>query len=162
MKLLKNESRIECIIQVVCEKYGVTFDELQSESRLGKIAQPRTIALTLAYSFTNNTKTAIASIFNRDHATLIHSMKKFCGYYDTDKNFRSNIDHVIMEINMRLATNFAYKNIKDANDGYRFFDDNSVDNYQLFLTRARELMDAENPELIMMIVKEMKELYPKI
>lgn len=162
MKLLKNESRIECIIQVVCEKYGVTFDELQSSCRLAKLATPRTIALTFCYAFTNNTKTAIASIFNRDHATLIYSMKKFIGYYQTNKKFRSNIDHVVMEINIRLSTNFTFQHIKDANDGYRSFNDATVDNYQLFLGKARELMDATNPELIMMIVKEMKELYPKI
>jgi len=157
--MLKNESRVECIIQVVCEKYGLTFSDLENNSRKSLLCNPRAIAMTLCYAFTKNSKVKIASVFNRDHATLIHNSKKFLAYYQTEKTFKSNVDFIIMEINQRLNTNFVFEHIEDALNGFKSYDDTKTDSFQLFVSKARELMDVQNPELILMIVNEMKEIY---
>jgi hypothetical protein len=159
---MKNENTIYNIIEIICNKYGVNFEELKSPCRKKNLNTPRSIGLALFYSFTLNSKTACASIFNRDHATLIHATKKVMNYYETEKKFKSDLDAILSELNYKLATNYTYQHIVDAHDGYKTYKDSKMDYYQEFQIKARELMEVNNPDLILILVDEMKQIYSKI
>jgi len=67
---------LEKIVRLVLRYFDVTRDELCSSSRKRSVTVPRQIAMYLARSFTDATLDAIGKEFKRDHATVIHSVRK--------------------------------------------------------------------------------------
>ena len=162
MTHLKNQERIETILEIICERYNVTYEELQQKKKDLKLVTPRMIAMSLIYSFTYNTKTSVASIFNRDHCTLIHGMKKVLNYYEVEKSYRDKVNMIIDEINFKCETRFSFENVKDAESGFRASEKLDHQYYAEFVNKARQLMEVDNRDLIMIIVNEMKQLYKRI
>jgi chromosomal replication initiator protein len=64
---------------MVCDLVGgqfkVTVQELRSKSRKKEVAFPRQVAMYLARKFTEQSLTDIGKAFNRDHSTVLHSIK---------------------------------------------------------------------------------------
>ncbi len=65
------------IQQIVAEYYGIKVNDLMSKSRLQNIALPRHMAIFLIKQLTKHSLVEIGRSFgNRDHATILHSLKK--------------------------------------------------------------------------------------
>lgn len=63
------------ISELVSGQFNVSVKELQSKSRKKAITTPRQIAMYLARKYTEESLTDIGKAFNRDHSTVLHSIK---------------------------------------------------------------------------------------
>lgn len=67
----------QLIIDVVCEHFHVTMDQMISKSRSSDIAKPRQIAMYLCKNMTDTSLETIGSLLGgRDHSTVIHGVNK--------------------------------------------------------------------------------------
>ncbi len=63
------------ICELVSSQYGVSVDDLSSRSRKRSISVPRQVAMYLSRKYTEDSLVDIGRIFNRNHATVLHSIK---------------------------------------------------------------------------------------
>jgi chromosomal replication initiator protein len=56
-------------------QFKVTVQELRSKSRKKEVAFPRQVAMYLARKYTEQSLADIGKAFNRDHSTVLHSIK---------------------------------------------------------------------------------------
>lgn len=88
------EINIEKIINVVCDYYGITEEELLSNKRSAKISEPRQIVMYLARILTNLPFKEIGQeLGDRDHSTVMHGYEKiYAQVKKNDKKMITNID----------------------------------------------------------------------
>ncbi|MBM9605042.1 chromosomal replication initiator protein DnaA [Desulfopila inferna] len=67
------------IREFICKQYKVSCDELQSRSRKKALTFPRQVAMYLCRKHTENSLNEIGKEFNRDHSTVLHSIKVVTG-----------------------------------------------------------------------------------
>lgn len=67
---------VDRILNIVAKNYGVTVDDLKGTRRNANIATARHMGIYLTRKCTELSVTEIGKIFNRDHATVISSIKK--------------------------------------------------------------------------------------
>lgn len=67
---------INKIKKVVCKRYSVNLDDLNSKKKNNSIAWPRQVAMYLATELTSLSLPEIGREFNRDHTTVIHAKEK--------------------------------------------------------------------------------------
>jgi chromosomal replication initiator protein len=63
------------ICELVSGQFKVSVKEMQSKSRKKAITTPRQIAMYLARKYTEESLVDIGKTFNRDHSTVLHSIK---------------------------------------------------------------------------------------
>ena len=63
------------ICDLVSSQFNVSVKDLQSKSRKRNITVPRQIAMYLARKHTEDSLAEIGKAFNRDHSTVLHSIK---------------------------------------------------------------------------------------
>ncbi len=86
---------IPTIIDLVCEEFGISRQEMLSKSRIKRIATARHIAMYLSRTMTDASLSYIGlAIGNRDHSTVHHSFKKIDKLIDTDKNMARTIEKI--------------------------------------------------------------------
>jgi len=96
---------------------GITKENICSKSRKHEFVEPRQIAQTLAYAFTNNKLEAVGHyIGNKNHATIVNSVKCVVTHYDMEKVYSNMIDSIIQMINLKCGKQFSFKNIKNIRD----------------------------------------------
>ena len=82
---------------MVCELVGgqfkVTVQDLRSKSRKKEVAFPRQVAMYLARKYTEQSLADIGKAFNRDHSTVLHSIKVV-----TDRQLRDTSVSAQLEI----------------------------------------------------------------
>lgn len=67
---------LNTIIKSVCICFNATLEQMKSRTRLRDIVEARQSLLYLAKKHTSNSLAKIGSICNRDHATVLHSIKQ--------------------------------------------------------------------------------------
>jgi chromosomal replication initiation ATPase DnaA len=67
------------------EFFGIDIDE---PTRIEKYVEARMIYYWLCYYFTNMNLSRIAKTVNKNHATVLHGIKNFPNFMDTDKQFK--------------------------------------------------------------------------
>ncbi|MBN2693594.1 chromosomal replication initiator protein DnaA [bacterium] len=82
---------VEHIQKVVSKFYDITIPDLLSAKRQKNITTPRQVAIFLAKRLTEETLEKIGSIFQRDHSTIINSLKKIEQLMDSDIKVRKDI-----------------------------------------------------------------------
>ncbi len=63
------------ICELVSRQYGVSLEDMGSRSRKRDICIPRQVAMYLSRKYTEESLVDIGSIFNRDHATVLHAIQ---------------------------------------------------------------------------------------
>jgi len=63
------------ICELVGGQFNVSVKELQSRSRKRTVAFPRQIGMYLSRKYTDESLADIGKAFNRDHSTVLHSIK---------------------------------------------------------------------------------------
>ena len=63
------------ISELVGGQFNVSVKDMQSKSRKKNITTPRQIAMYLARKYTEDSLVDIGKVFNRDHSTVLHSIK---------------------------------------------------------------------------------------
>ena len=80
------------ISELVGQQFKISIKDMQSRSRKKKIAFPRQVAMYLSRKHTEETLADIGKVFNRDHSTVMHSIKVVSGLSRRDNSISAQID----------------------------------------------------------------------
>lgn len=90
---VKKEITLEDIKKLICAKFNLTQTEIESATRLKKISEARQIAMYIAKKATTKSFPEIGRFFGgKDHATVIHAVKKIEKMIADNPNFESIIE----------------------------------------------------------------------
>lgn len=90
----------QLIIDVVCEHFHVTTEQLVSKNRSNEIAKPRQVAMYLCKHMTDIPLDSIGALLGgRDHSTIIHGIKKITEECDSSETTQNLIDTIKKKIN---------------------------------------------------------------
>lgn len=90
----------QLIIEVVCEHYGVTIEQLISKNRSQNIIRPRHVAMYLCTQETDCSQDTIAKLLDRkDHSTIINARDNIIEQLKTDKELQNQIETIKKKIN---------------------------------------------------------------
>ena len=95
LNLSENKVTIDTIQTTVCQFFKISKNEMLSARRSRYLVRPRQTAIYLAKLLTSKSLPEIGRSFsNRDHTTVIHSVKTIEKLRQEDKELNSNIDHL--------------------------------------------------------------------
>jgi len=86
------------ILDKVSAKYGITADDLKGKKRNKEIVNPRHIAVFITRKLTELSLPAIAKIFDRDHTTIMASLKNIEDELKVNSLLEIEINELIKEI----------------------------------------------------------------
>lgn len=85
------------VIDLVCRTHDVTRKQFFSKSRERFIIDARYIATLLIYAGTNYSLSKIGQLIGgKDHATILHAVKKMVDLYQVDAIYRAYIDEAML------------------------------------------------------------------
>lgn len=86
------ETDPELISSVVCEKLGVTIDQLKSSSRKRDVVEARFIAISLIMIANPDlTLKEVGAMFNRDHSTIVYARDTYNELMEGNKAFQDKV-----------------------------------------------------------------------
>jgi len=81
--------------QIVAKRMEVTVEEIDSNTRKGEIILARHIYHTLCKYVLRMSLSAIGVTTRRDHATVLNSIRRVHGWYQTDLAFRKLVNRFL-------------------------------------------------------------------
>lgn len=84
--------QIKTIIGVVAEHYGISASDIISSRRTANVVRPRQVAMYLAKTLTLRSLPEIGRLFDRDHTTVIASIRRIQSIMDADEDFRAVVN----------------------------------------------------------------------
>jgi len=95
LNLSENKITIDSIQTIVCQFFKISKNEMLSARRSRYLVRPRQTAIYLAKLLTSKSLPEIGRSFsNRDHTTVIHSVKTIERLRQEDKELNANIDNL--------------------------------------------------------------------
>lgn len=92
-------NKVEQIKRIVCRRYNLTKEAIDSHGRTMKLVLPRQIAMYLARKLTNYSLNEIGRRFGgRDHATIHYAFHKVEGLVATDEKLAAQIAEMQAEL----------------------------------------------------------------
>lgn len=82
------------IIEKVSEYYHPELEKLYSKSRQSDVRKVRQISMFFLRDFTKLTWQQISDYFNRDHATSLHAYKVVLNEFETNAEYRQEINEI--------------------------------------------------------------------
>lgn len=64
------------MIESICKYFKISIDDIMSTNRSNKVSIPRQLAMYFASRYFSLTNSKISEIFQRDHTTVMHAIKK--------------------------------------------------------------------------------------
>lgn len=92
------ELSVEMIRDFLAHQFKVSVEEMQSKSRKKSVAFPRQISMYLARKLTNQGLADIGKAFNRDHSTVVHSIRVITDAIVRNGSIRGQVDHLSEKI----------------------------------------------------------------
>ena len=90
----------EYILDVVCDHFNVSPDDVCSKKRNAEIVLPRQIIMYLCRKYTDAPQVRIALLCGKkDHTTVIHAEEKIKNEIDINESIKNTIDTLIKKIN---------------------------------------------------------------
>lgn len=83
---------VEMISELIAGQFQVSVKEMQSRSRKKRLTFPRQIAMYLCRKHTDDSLTDIGRAFNRDHSTVLHSIKKVTNLTVRDSSVGAQVE----------------------------------------------------------------------
>lgn len=92
--------RSENIVELVCDMYGVTDEQLKHKTRERRVVEARHVLSWVLVKKMGLTLSEVGKTFlgGRDHTTVINSIERFNNIYDTEDEFRIKADLLIEKI----------------------------------------------------------------
>ena len=95
LNLSENKVTIDSIQTIVCKFFKISKNEMLSARRSRYLVRPRQTAIYLSKLLTSKSLPEIGRAFsNRDHTTVIHSVKTIDKLRQEDKELSYNIDNL--------------------------------------------------------------------
>ncbi len=91
-------STLDRIFITVEKKYGIKKEEMTGPKRNKEIANARHACIYLIRELTDMSLPAIAKVFNRDHATILSSIRNVESRFATEPDFRTELTELKNEI----------------------------------------------------------------
>ncbi len=89
----------ENIINVVCDHYNVSIEDIKSSKRTKEFVLPRQMIMYLCRSMTNATYKEIASILGgRDHSTIMYGERSVTDLIEKDESIRRTIETIMNKL----------------------------------------------------------------
>lgn len=99
VKTIVSKNKMDQVIQIVCEHYNLTNDELLSKKRSNDIAFPRMIAMYICRIYLDENLTKIGIQFGgKNHTTVMHAVDKIKKEIIKDDKLNLEIQKMINEI----------------------------------------------------------------
>lgn len=83
---------VEMISELIAKQFQVSMKELQSKSRKKRCTFPRQVAMYLCRKHTEDSLADIGRAFNRDHSTVLHSIKKVTNLAVRDTSVNAQVE----------------------------------------------------------------------
>ncbi|MFN2367327.1 MAG: chromosomal replication initiator protein DnaA [Desulfurivibrionaceae bacterium] len=93
----------EAIRDFIAKQFKVSADELKSKCRKREVAFPRQVAMYLARKFTDQALAEIGRAFNRDHSTVVHSVRVITDSINRSTSVRGQIDLLTSKIRKQFS-----------------------------------------------------------
>lgn len=94
------EITMQLIVEIVCDHFQISMEQILSKSRTNEVARTRMIAMYLAKQMTGASQDAIGSFLGgRDHSTVIHAIKKIEAEIQDNETMRNQIEVIKKKIN---------------------------------------------------------------
>ncbi|CAB5223794.1 Chromosomal replication initiator, DnaA C-terminal [uncultured Caudovirales phage] len=100
---------VKAVLDFICDYSGISYEEIMSHSRKRTITDSRKMAIFFIYHGTRLNKTAVARFFNKDHATILHSLKGHAILMEVDSSYRNMYDIIQGKL--------SFANYNTQNDG---------------------------------------------
>lgn len=98
-KTIISKNKMEQVIQIVCDHYNLTEEELLSKKRSNEIAIPRQIAMYICRIYLDENLTKIGIQFGgKNHTTVMHAVDKIKKEILKDDILNNEIQKMIQEI----------------------------------------------------------------
>jgi chromosomal replication initiation ATPase DnaA len=98
-----NNDDLEILINVVCDYYSISIDDIKRKVRTMDILNARRIFCYLSRVLTSNSLKFIGRRVNLDHSTVLHQFKKVNDWIDIkDKQIIKEVDEITIEYNKSL------------------------------------------------------------
>jgi chromosomal replication initiation ATPase DnaA len=88
------------IIEMVCDYYSVTFEEIKRKCRKTNVVRPRQVCMFLLQHNCTDSLSSVGELFDgRDHTTVIHSRDTIKDLIITDEDVRNSVSYLQAKIN---------------------------------------------------------------
>jgi len=98
----RQELSSEVVRDFVARQFKVPVSDLRSKSRKKSITFPRQVAMYLARKHTEQALSDIGSAFNRDHSTVVHSVRVITETISRNGSVRGQIEHLSEKMKKEL------------------------------------------------------------
>ncbi|MCK4839294.1 MAG: chromosomal replication initiator protein DnaA [Desulfobulbaceae bacterium] len=82
----------ETIRDFIAKQFKTSTEELKSKSRKREVAFPRQVAMYLARKFTDQALADIGRAFNRDHSTVVHSVRVITNSINRNASVKGQVE----------------------------------------------------------------------
>lgn len=96
------EMSAEAVRDFVARQFKVAVSDLRSKSRKKSITFPRQVAMYLARKHTEQALGDIGSAFNRDHSTVVHSVRVITEAVTRNGSIRGQLEHLSDKLKKEL------------------------------------------------------------
>jgi len=101
--VIEKDPVVVMIFNLVKKHTGLSVDDLKTISRKRHIVVARQLNMYFICKHTRYTLQAVADIFKRDHATVLHAKKTISDLIDTDRKIRSLNEAIEDEISQHKS-----------------------------------------------------------
>ena len=99
VKTIVSKNKMDQVVQIVCEHYNLTHEELLSKKRSNDIAIPRMIAMYICRVYLDENLTKIGIQFGgKNHTTVMHAVDKIKSEILRDDHLNGEIQKMVNEI----------------------------------------------------------------
>ena len=99
VKTIVSKNKMDQVVQIICEHYNLTHDELMSKKRSNEIAIPRMIAMYICRVYLDENLTKIGIQFGgKNHTTVMHAVDKIKKEILKDNSLNEEIQKMINQI----------------------------------------------------------------
>ena len=97
------------LTRIVSEVFGVDYQRLFEITRKRAVVEARQVAMYVAVKEIKTISLSkIGEYYNKDHATVIHSVKNITNLCETEKLFKEKVNQVIVKYKMLEANRIVY------------------------------------------------------
>ncbi len=89
---------VAMIRDIICTHFSLEPQQIRSRSRKRDVALPRQIAMYLSRKYTDSSLQVIGRAFDRDHATVLHSVRKIEKQMAVSGKFRSQVKYLASQL----------------------------------------------------------------
>ncbi|MBE6139899.1 MAG: chromosomal replication initiator protein DnaA [Firmicutes bacterium] len=99
VKTIVSKNKMDQVVQIVCDHYNLTNEELLSKKRSNEIAIPRMIAMYICRVYLDENLTKIGIQFGgKNHTTVMHAVDKIKSEILKDDHLNGEIQKMVNEI----------------------------------------------------------------